>query len=269
MVAGSRGSELILPGVVLFFQELAARPGDDGYARFLLARLYLLSDNTSRAIEEAKGITSKGGEYADEAALLVGVIKLEVEKKPDEAILHFEEVIKEYKDRSTYWPARYGWSRALFFSGRLKEAKDANIALLEYLSNRAYLPEAFLLILPQPAPPQAIVAQLKEYNEKIDSLMAEKDGEKIFKELLVGVLAGSKGDSVVADAAFNSVVTKYPASSLADDALLELAKVHLRGDQLDSAANVLERIMTSYKGSDQYKPAEELLGMIKNAAPRR
>lgn len=265
MIAGAPGNDLILPGIVLYFQDLASKSTDDGYARFLLARLYLMSDNVPRAIEEAKTLAATDGEYADEAALLLGVIKLEVEKKPEEAIPFFEDVIKKYADRSTFWPARYGWSRSLFFSGRLKEAKEANAGMIEYLSNRFYLSEAFLLILPQAAPPQAIAEQLKDYNEKIDSLLAEKDGEKIFKELLTGVLAGSKGDTAVADVAFNSVVTKYPASSLADDALFELAKVHLRDNQMDSAAKALERIMTSYKGSDQYKPAEELLGMINQA----
>ena len=176
-----------------------------------LARLYMANENTQRAKEEARTITVAGGESADDALLLLGVMALEVERDPAAAAPIFTDLIAKYPARETLWPAKYGLARAHFFSGDIKKAEPAFEELLQYLAGRRYLPEAFLMILSRPMPPAMIRDQLKEYAEKVKTLLAEEQGEAAFKKLMDGVILASRGDTAPAFAAFQSLVSEHPA----------------------------------------------------------
>jgi tetratricopeptide (TPR) repeat protein len=254
--------------IILFFQDLVRRPAESGSGRLRLARLYLANENLQRAREEARTIVAGGGEQADDALLLLGVIALEVERDPAAAVPIFTDLIAKFPSRETLWPAKYGLARAYFFSGEIKQAEPALEELLGYLAGRRYLPEPFLMILARPMPPAMIRDQLKEYAEKVKALLAEEQGEAAFKKLMSGVINASRGETEPAFVAFQSLVSEHPASSVADDALFEEARLHLRDGRIDEARVALTRITTSYKGSDQFAQASEFLEAMKDIRRR-
>ncbi len=258
LLAMGPAGQLLMPQITLMFQDIS-RSDASGFARFNLARLYVLSEDTTRAREEAQTLAVTGGEYADDALLLLATLSLELDKQPDQAIPILMDIIKKYPNRETSWAARYGLARALFFSGRMEEAELAIKDVLAYVAGRRYLPDEFLIIMPRVMRPQEVQQQFRDFLGKIEALKKEENGAAVFRVLLDGVIASSRGDSSTALAKFNELVANHPASSLADDALFEIAKVQLRGGNMEEAKKALTRITTSYKESDQFEAAEQFL----------
>jgi tetratricopeptide (TPR) repeat protein len=264
-VGSSPGGGAFLPQIILTFQDLVRLPNENGGARVRLARLYAASDNIDRAKEEARAVAAGTGPYADDALLFLGTLALEVDKIPADALGRFEEVLTKYADRECFWPAKFGRARALFFSGDVARAEPAMEELLRYLSQRRHLPEAFMIVLPNPAPPQMLFAQIQDYRNKLKAIMKEEKGEIAFRLLLDGVLAASKGDTVAGEKALTALSEQYPASSLADDALIELAKIAVNEGQMDRAQQYCQRIVSAYRGSDQFEAANGFLEALKQA----
>jgi len=68
---------------------------------------------------------------------------------------------------------------------------------------------------------------------------------------------------------FNEIIEKNPASSVVDDAYFELAKIYVREGNLDKTKEILTKIITVYKHSDQYESAKNLLEMINQSQGNR
>ena len=76
---------------------------------------------------------------------------------------------------------------------------------------------------------------------------------------------GKKGDLVDALAAYDDVVTLFPASDLADDALLHSAALQAkRANDPQAASRLLARLIAVYPGGDKLAEAEATLKTIKN-----
>lgn len=262
--ASPGGGEQVAAPTILFLQDVIRLPGDRERSRFSLTRLYLISQNIDRGREEALKLAAGDGAYADDAMLLLGALALEHDLSPDSAVIQFQSLIKRFPDRETIWPAKYGLARALFFSGKLQEAATAMDEVLGWLAGRRFLPDAFQLITGPQTPASNVMAQIEEYRKKTRELLAEENGTVVFQKLLTGVLASSHGDTAAATAAFKQVVEQHPASSVADDAYMELAKIALRERRMADAQTNLTRITTSYKASDQYEPAVRILSALSN-----
>jgi tetratricopeptide (TPR) repeat protein len=264
-IGGSQGGEAFLPQIILAFQDLVRLPNENGGARFRLARLYAASDSLDRAKEEARAVAAGTGPYADDALLFLGAVALEMDKVPADALVRFDEILTKYADRECFWPAKFGRARALFFSGDVARALPAMDELLKYFAQRRHLPEAFMIVLPNPAPPQILFAQIQDYRNKLKAIEKEEKGEAAFRLLLDGVLASSKGDTVAGEKALTQLSEQYPASSLADDALIELAKIAVHDGQMDRAQQYCQKIVTAYRGSDQFEAANGFLEALKQA----
>ena len=75
---------------------------------------------------------------------------------------------------------------------------------------------------------------------------------------LAEALARQRRDSL-ALAAWRDFILAYPASSLADNALLELARRSLAGGDFETAKNALVQVVVFYPYSDSYEEAKHLL----------
>jgi len=269
MLSMPPNGDALRPNIILMFQELARSSGNPDCARFNLARLYIFANDENRAREEAQTLSVKGGEYSGDAMLLLGTMKLEFNKEPKEAVKIFEDLIAKYPERETFWAGKYGLARALFFSGDVERAKKEISEVLVYLEGRRYLADAFLTILPRPMRPIELKEQFQDFAAKLESIEKEEGGKEVFGKLLEGVLASSKGDTVTAGSKFNEIIEKNPASSVVDDAYFELAKIYVREGNLDKTKEILTKIITVYKHSDQYESAKNLLEMINQSQGNR
>ena len=74
---------------------------------------------------------------------------------------------------------------------------------------------------------------------------------------------------MTAGSKFNEIIEKNPASSVVDDAYFELAKIYVREGNLDKTKEILTKIITVYKHSDQYESAKNLLEMINQSQGNR
>ncbi len=262
MIGAQPGGEGFVAPLILWFQDLVRKPDISDRSKFALVRLYVVSRNFDRGREEARALASGEGPYADDALLLLGALKMEEELDPPGAVTLFQDLVKRFPARETLWPAKYGLARAYFFSGQVAEAKTTMDEVIAWMTGRRFLPDAFALIAGPQAPARAILAQMTDYRSKTEELLKEENGVTVFQELLKGVLAGSKGDTAAATVSFQKVVTEHPASSVADDAYMELAKISLREQRIDDAKKHLERVIASYRNSDQYDEAERFLQII-------
>ena len=269
MLSMPPNGDALRPNIILMFQELARSSGNPDCARFNLARLYIFANDENRAREEVQTLSVKGGEYSGDAMLLLGTMKLEFNKEPKEAVKIFEDLIAKYPERETFWAGKYGLARALFFSGDVERAKKEISEVLVYLEGRRYLADAFLTILPRPMRPIELKEQFQDFAAKLESIEKEEGGKEVFGKLLEGVLASSKGDTVTAGSKFNEIIEKNPASSVVDDAYFELAKIYVREGNLDKTKEILTKIITVYKHSDQYESAKNLLEMINQSQGNR
>lgn len=258
----SPGGGMLLDREIVFFQRLARDPATGSYARLKLARLYMASEDEERAKEEASTVAATGGEAGSEARLLSASMALELDFNPQSSVELFDKLISDLPDGALSWAAKFGRSRALFFTGRRDAAAAALKEVLGFLKGREVLPEAFYLLVPYGAPPGAIAGQLEEYSAKLAALTSEDNADAALGDFLVAFLAASRGDSN-AIAALDDFVGRYPASSLTDDAIMEKVKLSLKTGDGQTAIENLERIVNSYKGSDQHRVASQLLGSIK------
>lgn len=261
MISAQPGGEGAAAPLILWFQDLVRRPGIADRTRFALARLYVVGRSFDRGKEEARALAGGTGDFADDALLLLGALKLEEELDPAGAVTLFQDLVGRFPARETFWAAKYGLARAQFFAGRVEESKATMGEVIGWLTGRRFLPDAFALIAGPQAPAAAVQAQMKGYHEKATEIL-EKGEQAVFQKLVGGVLSASKGDSGIARAAFEQIVTEHPASSLADDALMELAKISLRNQDVEGAKTHLERVVASYRGQDQFEEAEQMLQII-------
>lgn len=262
MIGAQPGGEVFVAPLILWFQDLVRRPDVADRSKFALTRLYIVSRNFDRGREEARALANGDGPYADDSLLLLGALKMEEELDPPGAVMLFQDLVKRFPARETLWPAKYGLARAYFFSGQVAEAKTTMDEVIGWMTGRRFLPDAFQLIAGPQAPARAILAQMADYRAKTEEMLKEENGVAVFQELLKGVLAGSKGDTAAATISFEKVIAEHPASSVADDAYMELAKIALREERIDDAKKHLERVIASYRNSDQYDEAERFLQII-------
>lgn len=271
MLTGASRSPLMLPNTILFFQNLARDTVQGESARLRLARLYIMQGDMVRAREEAGNVAAGRGEYADDALLLLGSLELEGDKNPQEAVKKYDALITGFGDRETVWPARYGRARALFFSGDVERALTAFEELHGYFRRSRIFPDAFSVVVPHGASARQIEGEIAEYVAKLKILKEEPKGPDAFRLFMDAVLTSAKGESNAAEPKLVSFARDYPSSSLADDALMEMVKLHLMRREPDSAVVYLDRIIQSYNGSDQFENAGKLKERISQAmlaAPR-
>lgn len=268
LVSNSRDRSM-LADMTLFFQDLTRDPAHSDEARLHLVRLYMMDNNFARAKEEAQTLSTGKGEYADEALLMLGQIALEKEMDPAAAIARFDDAIKRSPEGKTAWPARYGRAMALYLAGDRARAAAEFALLKEYVSTHRFLSNAFSLVLPQGMPPQLLPVQLQNLNKGLKEMEKEPQGDEHFKAFMAGILAVRKGDTAAAERIFSDFVESTPGSLLTDDAYMKLADLAFRDDKMDSVQFYLNRIVTSYKNSDQYENAARLVEQLKKPAGGR
>lgn len=259
-----RGDEGVYSKIVLVFQKLARGEHDwSDRAQLRLARLYLAGGDTEGAFAAANELSASESELADEAKLLSAVMELEMNSDPQKALARLEELRASMWKPEIAWPSRFVAARAHFFAGNLEEALSRFRELDSYFEGREFLPEQFSLVLGQSVPPEVLKQQTDGFLKKLEGLNEEEAGAERFQAFMSAVVKAEAGDSITAERELESYVSAHPASSLSDDALVELAKIYLRGNNPDSALYYLRKIEKSYTGSDQHELASHLVNEIR------
>ncbi|RMH58660.1 MAG: hypothetical protein D6679_03985 [Candidatus Hydrogenedentota bacterium] len=262
-VAASRVGAPWAADIILFLQKMARSESLGFAARLRLAQLYLLNGDVTLADEEARLVSASGGPLAPAGMLLRGSIALDGEGNPKKALAAFGECLEKFAG-STWEPAaRYGRARALFFLARVKDAAEAYAFLEKYLQGRRYLPESFRYVLPSMMPAEVFQSQIAAFRRKLAELEKEKNGAAVLKEYVAGTIAAARGDTETATRVFRAVTADYPASSLADDAYIQLGTLAIREGRVREATKHWQRVVNSYKGSDQYERARQYLAGLR------
>lgn len=167
------------------------------------------------------------------------------QKKFAEAAASFARVVVEHPDDTLVPEADFMRGKALEDSGKLAEAQVAfaQAALRKGMAEETYLAglQAARLLVRLKKPAEADAA----FDELLKRFPKRKDGDKVLDEW--AGLHYDSGNFTRADEIFRRLAAEYPASDLADNALLSLAESSFLAGKLDEARGQFAALSTSRK----------------------
>ncbi|MDO7742273.1 MAG: tetratricopeptide repeat protein, partial [Pedobacter sp.] len=212
------------------FQTILNEYGQNARTLFAIRKLANIQAYYLHDLDKAEGSLEAALKLPGISNVEIGEMKLELgdiyvlNQEPWEAILMYEQVAKEFENQNIGNEAKYRSARLSFYQGNFTYAKSQADVL------------------------KASTAQLIANDAMNLSLLLSDHLETSADTLALKMFASAellqfKNLSLPALAKLDSITTKYPQNTLADDILMTKSRIYIKNGEFDKAAVLLNQLV--------------------------
>jgi len=170
-------------------------------------------------------------------------------KKFDEAITSYRAVIKDqsHHDHPQYIRSRYGLGYAYYNTGQYPQAlQQFNTFLNEYKSDNRFYNDALI----RAADCHYVLKEYQEAIKQYDQAITRKSHDQDYAMLQKGTILSILGNRNEARRNFSSLITEFPKSRFADNAVYQRAQLDLESGQYQQAVDGFTSLTSDFPNSD-------------------